>query len=294
MSILHDKSALPSIRPCTKKAKKRNNSARIVVHFNDSFNKAALYCLIAGYGMSILTVLILGTLCIAMPLISHQEISGNGTFLLPSFLKRNIPNFCSFPAPFERNILRTSSDESCDTFSRKLGSGSLTRGSCITSSSYAQGHWCYKTITFDMRMRIISLRCIGLRYIKYEARCFRMFSCLSCGKDCAESLSSRFVLLLFMFDYLTVHTVQVLPCASFKTTSCCGRNINMPMPCPCLPNLLQWQASSPGEALLPRSNPSSSSSRKKYSRLQTHHRDHSHSEMMNGQSFHNRCHSMKR
>ena len=97
-----------------------------------------------------------------------------------------------------------------------------------------------------------------------------------------------------MVDYLTVHTVQVLPCASFKTTSCCGRNINMPMPCPCLPNLLQWQASSPGEALLPRSNPSSSSSRKKYSRLQTHHRDHSHSEMMNGQSFHNRCHSMRR
>ena len=195
-----------------KTQKKRNNSARIVVHFNDSFNKVALYCLIAGYGMSILTVLISGP-CAWRCLWYQKTFRGHGTFLLPSFLKRNIPNFCSFPAPFECNILRTSSDESCDTFSSKLGSGSLTRGSCITSSSYAQGHWCYKTITFDMRIHIISLRCIGLRYIKYESRCFRMFSCLSCGKDCAESLSSRFVLLPF-------HG-RLLDCTYCTSTSMC-------------------------------------------------------------------------
>lgn len=63
---------------------------------------------------------------------AHKIQTSSCSMLQPGVLKRNMPNFSIFPAPFECIIFRTSSDESCAKRSSKLGWISL-EASCITS-----------------------------------------------------------------------------------------------------------------------------------------------------------------
>ena len=63
---------------------------------------------------------------------AHKIRESSCSMLQPGVLKRNMPNFSIFPAPFECIIFRTSSDESCAKRSSKLGWISLG-ASCITS-----------------------------------------------------------------------------------------------------------------------------------------------------------------
>ena len=73
-----------------------------------------------------------------------------GTQLQPGVLKRNMPNFSIFPAPFECIIFRKSSDESCAKRSSKLGWISLEgKASCITSWKYPSGSETNRLIYLD-------------------------------------------------------------------------------------------------------------------------------------------------